>query len=210
MRATRGLVLGLALVWLDLSVQGLDVLPDPVGWVVAALALRRMADRHPVLWVATGGAALAAAVSVVTWVPVWGLPPGPPTPLRVVEGLLGVAVVVTVCSALVVLLDGPDRPGAAQAAVIRWLDPVLALAALLVTGAVALQAGVVTDVGPGPFGLLAVLLVVGGIAVRVWFLVLVVRHGEPLDDPLADDQGDGRPDADDFGVVERPGQSSGW
>ncbi len=54
---------------------------------------------------------------------------------------------------------------------------------------------------------LPVLLVATGLGVRAWFLVLVVRHGGALDG--ADDAG--RPEGDDdFGLVERPGQSSGW
>ena len=54
---------------------------------------------------------------------------------------------------------------------------------------------------------LPVLLVATGLGVRAWFLVLVVRHGGAL--VGADDAG--RPEGDDdFGLVERPGQSSGW
>ena len=200
------LALGLAVVWLNFFVGGVDVLPNPVGWLVAALALRQVCDQHRMLRVATALAAAAGVVSLVAWVPVWGAPPHPPAPLVVIEGLLGAAVVVTVCTALVAVLADCDPSGARQANVIRWLDPALALGALALTGAVALQGAAVTDAATGPVTVLAVLLVATGLAVRVWFLVLVVRHGEPL--AGADDE---RPlGGDDLWLVERPGQSSGW
>jgi hypothetical protein len=201
------LALGLAVVWLNFYVGGVDVLPNPVGWAVAALALRQVSDRHQMLWVATRLAAAAGVVSMVTWVPVWGAPPHPPAPLVVIEALLGVAVVVTVCTAFVAVLAGPDPSGARQANVIRWLDPALSVGALALTGAVAIQGAAVSDAATGPVTVLAVLLVATGLAVRVWFLVLVVRRG----DPLAGADDDERPPGDDdLGLVERPGQSSGW
>ena len=179
--------LGLVVVGLDLTWEGFDVIPDPLGWAVAAMALGELATRHRWFGVAARCAWAAALVSLVAWVPVWGSPPDVPWVLSTLTTLLDVAVVVLVCSAFVDLLAGPDPGAARQAAVIRWLDPVVAVTGLALTlWAVSTYPGAQpAGIDAGPLTPLALVLVVLGLGVRVWFLVLVLRGGDHLADPAA-------------------------
>lgn len=58
------IALGLLLVLLDLRVQGLDVVPDVVGWVLVVLGLSQLVARCPALAPCRAAAVVAGALSL--------------------------------------------------------------------------------------------------------------------------------------------------
>lgn len=116
---------GLLVVVLDLNIEQLDLIPDPIGWamvLLAALDLRRL---HP----AFGAGAAAAALGLVGSVPEWFGADG--WPISVSTGLAQLVVLFSTCSALMVLV--PEKSEMADR--LRWfaagfgvfLGPVLLL-----------------------------------------------------------------------------------
>ena len=71
MRPLQSIGLGLVLVVLDASVgdPGLDLVPDPLGWVLVLLGVRRLPARVGHRSLLLGLAAVAGLVSLVLWVP---------------------------------------------------------------------------------------------------------------------------------------------
>ncbi len=71
MRPLQSIGLGLVLVVLDASVgdPGLDLVPDPLGWVLVLLGVRRLPARIGHRSLLQGVAAVAGLVSLVLWVP---------------------------------------------------------------------------------------------------------------------------------------------
>ena len=175
--------LGLVVVLVDLRYEGFDLVPDWAGWLVVALALRQVAERHPALRVATALSAVAVGLSLLRWTPLFTDDSGNHGVAATIEALLTSGVVVAVCWALVDVLAAADRARARHAAAIRWLDPVTTVSGL------ALPAWAVSaHPGGEPAGLeagaltpLALLLLVGALAVRAWFILLLLRSGNPLD-----------------------------
>lgn len=155
---------GLLLTVLDLTYDGVDVIPDPIGWMVAAVAVGSLRPLHP----AFGTAALAGWLGVVLSVPEW---------FRLQSVLLAVgltvaliALVVAVCTGI--LATSPRYRSAA--ATIRWLSPTTAASAMLLGFA----AGGGADAAPGDVGALGgialVFAVCSGVVI-LWFLVLLYR-----------------------------------
>ena len=71
MRPLQSIGMGMVLVVLNASVgdPGLDLFPDPIGWVLVLLGVRRLPERighQPLL---RGLAVVAGVVSLVLWVP---------------------------------------------------------------------------------------------------------------------------------------------
>ena len=64
----RLVVLGLLVVVADVDVGGLDLVPDPLGWAVVAVAVGRLARRTPGFGPLRTVAGLAAVGSLVQWV----------------------------------------------------------------------------------------------------------------------------------------------
>jgi uncharacterized membrane protein len=166
-RALGILIVGMLLVFVDLRVDGFDLLPDVVGWGLAAFALGRCRDAHgddgyrsriTAAWVL---ALLCAAFAVLDLV-------GDPAPH--LDWLVSVAqpVVTAFAFARLARVTGPDS-------LRRSWDTSIAL--LLGGLAVALVAIALEDSG---FGVVAVVVV---IAAAVHYLVSIWRTRTALNSP---------------------------
>jgi hypothetical protein len=168
MRPLVKVAAGLAVAVVDVRLGGLDVLPDPVAWVVVANGLGALS-----LPLARSLAWLAAGLAFgEVWVPVRdGIPLDPAGPRLVAALLYGLAVLVTVWVALDGLerrAAGGDDPRAAEH--LRLLRLLTVVPAALAT--VGSAAGV--PVVAGLAGLVAVVaylatvVMVGRLADRPW------------------------------------------
>ena len=157
LRRMRPLAWGLLLVVLDLRIEGLDLVPDPVGWLVALVALGPLASRHSGFAAAVAGCGLGLLVSLPDWV----------QPESTWLGLVATAaetlVVVGTCTALMVLL--PRRR--AGAATIRAWNLGLTV--------VAVALGAVAAAGEGVPVALVLLVVVAALVALACFLVLLFQ-----------------------------------
>lgn len=164
MRPLATLAWGLLLVVLDFRVQGVDLLPDPIGWglgAVAALSLFRSvgkAQPEARRWFAATCVACTAALlpAVPEWV-------GVQHPIITVAVAVAQTVVVfATCTGVMSVL--PARRATANA--VRWSDlGTASLLAVLMGGAT-----VVPELAP-----LALLTALATLAVLVWFLVLLFQ-----------------------------------
>lgn len=145
---------GLVLVLVDLRFQGVDLVPDPVGWGLAAVALGSLQTLHRGFRVAGVAAWLAVIPSLPEWV-------GVEHPLIGVAVSLALLVVLfAVCTA--VMAVSPARRSTAAA--VRWLG--LGLTAAL---ALAILAASVE----GSVGVLVLTVGLADLVVVVWFVVLL-------------------------------------
>ena len=152
---------GFLLAALDFRINGLDLLPDPLGWAIAAIGLSALSARSPALRVAM----ILAAIEAVVSLPLVVTDEIPPL-LSSLDTLLQTGFVFAVCTGLIALLPHrPDRAGTAN--IIRWLD--LGLTVLIVP--VAMTAGSSPE-GLARVGPFAIVLVLVGLAVAAWFVVL--------------------------------------
>lgn len=159
-------VWGLVLVAADIRIDSVDVIPDPLGWLLVLGGLVPLSRLDPWFTGATVAAGCALAMSV-------------PDLMTALQGWLGLAyaalqlaLVICTCGALLRRLQDPaDRR---SAGIIRTFS--LALAGVLV--AVGLTVGVDEVEVSGSAGLPIVVLTLTALAVFVWFLVLLaqVRH----------------------------------
>jgi hypothetical protein len=179
--------LGLALVLLDLRLQGLDVLADPLGWLVVVVGLSRLAaqDRRFAWarWSAVPAGLLSVADLVHPSVTAEGstrhvAPGGLQGLLAEASSLLSLAVAVLLSLAV---RDAARRHDDAHLArrfsgflvwhcVVGGVTFVAGLAGMLVDGREVQVNGAVA----GPL----VLLVIAVLAVEVWFLVSLARAGQ--------------------------------
>ncbi len=161
MEPLRTLAWGLLVVAVDLNVNQLDLVADPVGWGLVVLAAIRLRPLHPAFGAAVAAAVLGLVASVPAWLGVEGLP------LTVALGLAQVGVLFAVCTALMDLVPA-RRSVAARLRVWGVVLPV-ALGVLLL----------LVRAGDGPERVpLVVLVVLAGLAlvvVFVWFLVLLFQ-----------------------------------
>ncbi len=185
-------VAGLLVELLDLRLGGFDVLPDPVGWVVAASGLCRLGAYGD--WFGT--AALAAVVTALFALPDMIHPTrviesdvggavstttkaGPPVGLQgVLVAAYGVATVVAVVLiAVAVASAARDAHEGAEAQRFR----VLAVALAALPGVAAAAAFALVDGAPsGGVAALVLILVLAGLPVHAWFLLaLYHRRGAP-------------------------------
>lgn len=157
-------VWGFLLAFVDLRFNGFDVLPDPAGWLLAAIGLAALGSRAVGFRVAMVVAGIEVAMSLPLVVAA-----ELPDPWGTVETLLQTASVFSVCTGLVhVLAHLPDR--AREAEIIRWTD--LALTVLLVPITAAFGQGAT---GGSTETLLVVPLALVGFGIGVWFVVLLFR-----------------------------------
>jgi hypothetical protein len=150
---------GLVLVFVDLRLEGLDVVPDVLGWLLVLVGVSRLAGSHAGFAVAAGAAALGFLQS-------WGQLTAEPTEL--LQGLEAVAQTVLVfatCTGLRGVVA--DQRTRRTADLVRWWDVGLtALVVLVLAGfSVGLDGGAATP--------LLVLVIVAGVVVFLWFLVLL-------------------------------------
>lgn len=157
------LVAGFLIVIADLRIKGFDLITDPIGWVLALVALAGLTRLH---W----GFTLAAASSVAGLIVSVGSIQQP------TEGLLGTAesivmtgVVFGTCSAILALSSSARDRRAAD--VIRWVD--LALTVFVVASSPWTPDEKVDVSGAAAFPLVA--LVILALGVVIWFLLLVWR-----------------------------------
>ena len=165
MRPLATLAWGLLLVVLDFRIGGgVDLVPDPIGWVIGAVAahnlFRSVGESRPDArrWFAVTSATCAAAV--LPAVPEWA---GVQHPIILVAVSVAETVVVfAACTGIMSVL--PTRRATAN--VVRWSNLGTAAAlAVLVAGA-----NVEPELAP-----LALLTGVAALAVLVWFLILLFQ-----------------------------------
>jgi len=147
---------GLLLVLLDLRVNGLDLVPDPVGWLAVLLAARSLSPLHRAFAWSVAASVLGLVASVPEWLGTGG---------ALVSAATSVAETVLVfatCTAIIALV--PARRSAADA--IRWADLGLSLAFVPVL----LLAAADPDLGA-----LTLLVGLAAMVVFVCFLVLLFR-----------------------------------
>ncbi len=152
---------GLLIVVFDVRIEQLDVIPDPLGWVVAALALGSLARLHP-------GYRVAAAASAAAVVPAVPDLVGVQHPaLTTASTVLTSIVVFAVCTAI--MAAAPERRTAADT--IRWID-VATTAVLLLTAIPDRQRHLEQ---PLPLVFVVVSTVLVMLATFIWFLVLLFK-----------------------------------
>ena len=180
MRPSRLLALGPLLVPFNFYLGRFDLLPNPLGWLGGA---RATADgcSAPVAHAAMWSSVFGLVLSMVTTLASWTGPQAGLGPLPMIEVLLPVLVVVLVCSALIALAGTHDPSTTKQANVIRPIAPVFALVTIVLAGASVNSSGLtVIDETVGP-AIALLIFAVGGLAVHVWFLILLMTHGQTLD-----------------------------
>ncbi|WP_377642603.1 hypothetical protein [Oryzobacter terrae] len=185
MRALSLVGVGLLVVFLDLRIEGFDLIADPVGWGLVAAGASRLRERHPAGFDLARYAAVAAAVtSAVEAVLVLGSP-GAGAWLSVVVTLLDLAVVVGLCTALAALLDAAGDRRSASARLIRAGDVALTvvMAPLLAWGAVAGLDGSMSSYEAAGAGLVFLGVLVVGVALRLWLVVLLFGVGPVVEPP---------------------------
>ena len=172
MNGLRMLVVGMILVLADLRIQGLDLVPDPVGWLLVLVALRSLVRLDRWFLLAVVGAGLGFLLSLPDMVSV---AEGAP---RVVAGVLHTLVVFGCCSAVRRQVEQVDPRLAAQAGVVRWIDLALTVVMLALPSGLGAQESVVLV--PIVVGYVAVAL-----ATIIWFLVLMWRAGSRPEGPAS-------------------------
>jgi hypothetical protein len=164
LRSLRLVFWGLIAVVIDVRIDGPDVVPDPVAWLVALVGVARLARLHPGFGVAAVGCGLGLLVSL----PDWAQPGDGSTGL--LTGVAETGVVFGTCTGLIALL--PARR--ATAARVRGWDLGLMLAVAALSGLAGLAGLDGTGAG-GPLTALVVVLAVATVVVLVCFLVLLFR-----------------------------------
>ena len=153
-------VAGLLLVLFDLNVAGPDLLPDALGWPLAAVGFHRVAPRSRWFAAAATGAwlGLLAWLAQVAGAETWG---------SVLEAVALTVVAFGACTALRALVA--DEVVRRRADLLRWSD-----LALSVPAVVLMLAGeeLATDAGDGLGGLVLVLVLLA-LSVHVLFLLLL-------------------------------------
>lgn len=202
----RMVALGIVVVALDLNIERVDLLLDPVGYLLVALGLGRLARLHPgFLW-----GCVAAAVGVLTSTAGTLLRRVPPDGGAVQEHpLVGLAdegiqvvVIIGVCTALIALVRNSRVTGPART--LRIALPVLSLVGAALTLAfIPWDGSVLTTDGWSSAGTglvmgltgVSVVLVIVTLALAVWFVIVLLRAAkEPVVDGTAAWVGEVPPD----------------
>lgn len=111
-----GSVLGMAIVAMDASLNGFDLLMDPVGWGILAVMVGRLADVRPAFRIASVASWLGALVTLPQLVgEVWGVLP------EVLVVVLQTVVLVSMCTGMIAVI-GTGHRSATGLNVIRWAD----------------------------------------------------------------------------------------
>lgn len=165
MRPLATLAWGLLLVVLDLRVDGVDLLPDPIGWVIGAVAahalFRSVGVSQPEVrrWFAATSVACAAAVlpAAPEWVGVQQHPV-----ITIAVSIAETVVVFATCTGIMTVL--PTRRATAN--VVRWSDLGTAAALSVLVGGAAME----PELAP-----LVLLAGLAALAVFAWFLILLFQ-----------------------------------
>jgi len=148
------------LVFLDFRIDGLDVIPDPLGWVIAAVALGSLGDLHPGYRIAAGACVVAVIPSAVDWIDPAG------TPVAVIITVASTVFIFATCTAL--MATAPMLSGSAN--VVRWADLWLTCASVPL---------IVAAEGDDSLDALVVVAIVATLGVFIWFLVLLFQGARP-------------------------------
>ncbi|MFI6319491.1 hypothetical protein ACIBG8_18305 [Nonomuraea sp. NPDC050556] len=158
MHPYKSIALGLLIAAIDLRLNGFDLIVDAIGWFIVLQALDQLTRQvHPAFLPARTAALVAGLVSLTDLV---GL--GLPAPISFLLGLADVAAVWFVATAVMAVAsaNGDERTDSLFN-VLRWATvatTALALAGVFVGGWV---------------------LVLFGLAVRIWLIVELARAPEP-------------------------------
>lgn len=145
---------GLVIVLIDFRVEGLDLIPDPVGWGIAAWALSSLQTVHRGFYVASVAAWLAVVPSLPEWLGKEGL---------VITISIALAVlVVQFAACTAIMVERPRREPSASA--IRSLALGLSAALVLALAAAAVEPSV---------AIVAIAVGLAELMVMMWFLVLL-------------------------------------
>lgn len=188
MAPLRLAVIGILIVAIDLNAGQLDILLDPVGYLLIALAVGALADRHPGFrW-----AQIAMWIGVVVSTPALLLRTQDPESGAIqehwltsnVESALQIVFVIGVCTALMALARNPSV--ASHAKILRVALPVVNVLTLVISLTIArgLEG---TDIAGNLMALasgaaaLAIVLVLLSLGLGIWLLVTLWRAAaEPV------------------------------
>ena len=150
-------VWGIALVVLDIrGSDGIDWVPDPLGWLLVFVALWQVRRLHAAFDLAAACAGVAFAASLLDWAE-----PGGPV-VSVVTAIAETGLVFTCCTALIAVAPAYAR----FANAIRWWDLGLS---------VALAVLALLAMGEPSVAFLALMVALADLAAFVCFLVLLWR-----------------------------------
>lgn len=149
---------GFALVFIDINLGSLDVVPDLLGWAIIAIGLQRVRRRSSWFDLALFGCAAGLVESLAHLL-------NPPDGWLVgtLAMISATALVFGVCSGILETIA--DAEIQAKANTIRWFDLVITGVAVLL-----LLGGEQHDVTGSP-GVAVVLLALAGLGVAIWFAV---------------------------------------
>lgn len=162
------IALGLGLVFVDISVDGVDLVPDVIGWLFAAGGAHALSTRHRA-YAAGRALALANAVLAVLQYVAWGRAAGTVLALLVTLGFLGF--VLAVCAGLIAT---DDARTARSANAIRWLQVAATTLAAIVMVGMGDTASLGMGADPGAWWPLAVGALVLGVGSNLWLIVLLL------------------------------------
>lgn len=152
----RGMAIGLILVVADLRIDGIDVIPDPVGWALVMIAAWQVRSRHAAFRWAFVAGALGLLSSLPGWVGAEG------SLLMLLDTLATTGLVFATCTGIAARSARHGR----LAGQLRWWDLGLTLPPLLLTP-------LAVDDSSG-LSALVPLVLVWGLAVFVVFVVFLV------------------------------------
>ena len=163
MKRLRVVAWGLLVIVLDLNIDQLDLIADPIGWAMVLVAVRELRRLHPAFAAGVAAAAVGLAVSVPEWFGAEGWP------ISVATGLAQLVVLFSTCSALIDLvpekIEVADRLRWFAAAFAVFLGPVLLLIPDPISSAPLVA----------PVTVMVVVAAIGLVIVFVWFLVLLFQ-----------------------------------
>ncbi|GIL34459.1 hypothetical protein PDTK01_05360 [Phycicoccus sp. DTK01] len=183
-RALTLVAVGLVVVFVDLSVDGFDLVADPLGWALVVVGLHRVRSLHAGFAVTRAAALTAAVLSVAEVAAATGLLGRATWPgLLVTIADLGVVAGITL--ALSALLRSDDPRSAHAARTILGADVMATAVGLTLFGlhsATTSPLGFVLQGGTNDaVTVLFLLVVLAGLAARVWLVVLLVQVADRLE-----------------------------
>lgn len=176
MHPLRWVAFGFLIVFVDIRLGGIDVIPDAIGWAIVAAGLLAVSAQHAAFRIALAAASLALVVGLVTEYVLASTSTADGTVWSVLDSVATTVFVFATCTGMrdLARAAGDDRT-ATQAGIVRWLDVALTVVML----GVAAAAGFPEErIGIGSSLALPLLAFAAmALAVVIWFLVLLFRSG---------------------------------
>ena len=157
------------LVVVDFRVDDVDLIPDPLGWLLALVALARLAGLHT----GFGVAAAICTVGLLASVSGWLQAPGPEGWEATWSAVWETAVIFSVCTAVRALVPAERR----RASMLRWWDLGLAVSLACLGG--------LTVAGFPAAGVAALAVGLACFVVFALFLLMLWRAARAGDRPTA-------------------------